>query len=69
MRTPYKSRVDRVDHFFGDILHHDRKRMREAINWKKGPSKKEIDEVCWEIYPKYTRLKGFSGDGEKRCYI
>ena len=59
-----------MDHFFGDLYRHDRKRMRDMIDYGKGPSKREIDEVCWEIMPKYTRLGGFSnGEGESIRFI
>lgn len=70
MRSAYKSRVDRVDHFFGDWFGHDRKKMRSIIERDKGPTKREVLEVCWEIMPKYTRLKGFiDGEGESIRFI
>lgn len=66
MRRGITNRVDRVDHYFGDLLGHDRKRMRAIIDWKKGPTKKEIDDVCREILGSYTRVRGFS-NGEGEC--
>lgn len=68
MRLPIENRVDRVDHFFGDYYNHDRKKLEEII-YGRSPSKEELQEVLWEIMPKYTRLKGFRVNGEDIQFI
>lgn len=59
MRSRVKTNRERLEHFFGDMLS---KKQIDNILAYKNPSKRDIQEVCWEIYPKYTRLNLFRGE-------